>query len=108
MLEEMSYVTSDQQDGKKVYTITDEGRSFLEERGQAAEQVRSQMRHHWNPLNMMGAAETSREFRRLGGLLARRGRSVGPEKMGRIQEVISRARKEIDEIIKEIDQIIEE
>src|ERR671933_2282623 len=31
MLEDLGYVSSRQRDGKKVYQITDEGRSFLEE-----------------------------------------------------------------------------
>ena len=34
MLEEGGYLTSEQVDGKKVYTITGEGRQLLEERGE--------------------------------------------------------------------------
>ena len=101
MLEEMGHVSAESQEGKKVYTITDEGRHFLEEQGEAAEQVRSHMRHRWDPQHMMGAAETMREFGRLGGLLSDQVRRLGPDKVKRIQEVIARAHREVEGIIRE-------
>ena len=51
MLEEMGYANSTERDGKKVYTITAEGRQFLDERSDLADEVRRHMRHHWNPNN---------------------------------------------------------
>ena len=36
MLEEMSYVTSAEQDGKKVYTITEAGLNYLDEQKKSA------------------------------------------------------------------------
>ncbi len=101
MLEEMGHVSSEAHEGKKVYTITDEGRRFLEEQGEAAEQVRSHMRDRWDPRHMMGAAETMREFGRLGRLLSRQARRLGRDKMKRIQEVVSRACSDIEKIINE-------
>lgn len=101
MLEEMGYVRSDQQDGKKVYTITDEGRRFLDERQDFAEEIRSHMRDWWNPEDMMEIGEAMREFRRLGRLLARQARRIGTEKVHRIQEIVSRACKEIEAVIEE-------
>jgi len=99
MLEEMGYVTAEQQEGKKVYTITDEGRAYLLDQGDVAEQVKKHMREHWPPQHMTGAAETMKEFGRLGGLLAGQARSAGPHKMKLIRDVISRAYSEIEGII---------
>ena len=99
MLEEMGYASAEQQEGKKVYTITDEGRAYLREQGDVAEQVKKHMRKHWPPHNMTGAAETMKEFGRLGGLLAGQARSAGPDKMKRIRDVILRAYREIEDII---------
>ena len=101
MLEEMGYVSSDQQDGKKVYTITDEGRRFLDERRDFAEEIKSHMRDWWNPEDMVEIGETMREFGRLGRLIARQARRTGTEKMRRIQEIISRAYREIEAVLEE-------
>ncbi len=39
LLEDMGYVSSNQQDGKKIYAITDGGRSFLKERQENINQI---------------------------------------------------------------------
>ena len=44
LLEEMGYITATQQDGKKVYTITEEGRLFLDTREEFAEGIKKHMR----------------------------------------------------------------
>ena len=99
MLEEMGYVSAERQEDKKVYTITDEGRAYLVDQGDVAEQVKKHMREHWPPQHMTGAAETMKEFGRLGKLLAVQARSAGPDKLKRIREVILRACNEIEDII---------
>ena len=101
MLEEMGYVSSDQQDGKRIYTITDEGHRFLDERQDFAEEIKSHMRNWWNPEDMVEIGETMREFRRLRRLLARQAHRIGTEKVHRIREIITRAYKEIEVIIEE-------
>jgi len=101
MLEEMSYASAVERDGKKVYTITDEGLKFLAERKDQADEVRSQMRHHWNPENMGMIMEMMHEFGELGRLMKRRGRHTNPEKMQRIREIISQASQEIKSIMEE-------
>ena len=95
MLEEIGYVRSSQQEDKKVYTITDEGIKFLDERGHSAERVRQHMRERWNPRDIMGMGEAIEEFGRLGELLARHGRRLDPDRMKQVQEVISRACNEV-------------
>ena len=40
LLEDMGYVKSSEQDGKKVYTITDEGRNFLNERHETMDKIK--------------------------------------------------------------------
>ena len=46
MLEEMGYASSAERDGKKVYTITEEGSKFLAENVDLANEVHKQMSHH--------------------------------------------------------------
>src|SRR5260370_19294458 len=47
MLEDMGYVTSVQQDGRKVYSITDAGRTFMTERRPQVDEVFSRMKQRW-------------------------------------------------------------
>ena len=95
MLEEMGYVTAVEQDGKKVYTITDEGRRFLAEQGEFEEKIEKYVKRWWNPENIDDIGETMREFERLAQLLSTKARTVGTEKLGRIRKIISRAYEDI-------------
>ena len=99
MLEEMGYASITEQDGKKFYIITGEGRQFLVERKDLADEVKSQMMHHWNPKNIGAIGKTMAEFHKLGGLMGHRLRHVEPEKMQQIHEVVSRAHREIEAIL---------
>lgn len=100
MLEEMGYVTGAEQDGKRVYTITDEGRRFLAEQGEFEEKIKDHMKGWWNAENLDEIRETMREFGRLARLLSVKARTVDIEELGRIREVISRAYKDIEDILR--------
>jgi len=95
MFEEMSYVTAAEQDGKKVYTITGEGRRFLDEQKEFGVRIRSHIRGWWNPENIDDISEAMREFERLARLLRDKARTADTEKLGRIRKVISRAYEDI-------------
>jgi len=95
MLEEMEYVTSAEEDSKKVYTITDKGRQFLAEQGEFEEKIKSHMKSWWNPENIDDIGETMREFERLAQLLSGKVRTADTEKLGRIRQAISRAYEDI-------------
>ncbi len=99
MLEEMGYVKSEQADGKKVYTITEQGLDFLNKQEDSAEEIKSQMKEWWNPKEMKGLRETMHEFGRLGQLVSRQARGANSAKMQQIKEIISRAYVEIENLI---------
>ena len=101
MLEEMGYAISEEREGKKVYTITEEGRRFLSERRDTADEVKDQMKHHWNPKDIGAFAQMMGEFADLGRLMGRRARRADPEKMKRIRNVISHTYDEIKTILEE-------
>jgi DNA-binding PadR family transcriptional regulator len=101
MLEEMGYVTAAEQDGKRVYTITDEGRQFLAEQGELEERINNYMKGWWNAENIDDMRETMREFGRLARLLSVKVRTVNAEELGRVRKVISRAYEEIKDILKD-------
>jgi DNA-binding PadR family transcriptional regulator len=99
LLEEMGHITATQEDGKKVYTITDDGSNFLQERGQFAESIKKHMKECWGSENAGEIRETMAEIGRLGRLVGRRLRNIDAEKMRSIREVISHAYKDIEIIL---------
>ncbi len=103
MLEEMGYVSPTQQDGKKVFAITDAGRAFLNERKPAVDEMWERMRGRWDP-------DLGREMHRLMTELRELGRSFVSEtrrrvpdqdRMRRIRDVVRRAKSEIEAILTE-------
>jgi len=101
MLEEMGYTTAIDRDGKKIYTITEAGRQWLQERSELADEVKSHMRHHWNHGNFGALGEIFSELAKLGRTVGPRIHDVEPEKMKRIREIVSRARRDIEAILGE-------
>lgn len=100
LLEEIGHVSATQQDSKKIYTITDDGRRFLGEREQFAEEIKSQMRDFWNPENMSEMGEIMRMYKDLRHLLHRQARIADADQIRRIREIISRTYNEIEDILK--------
>ena len=105
LLEDMGHATAKQQDGKKTYEITAEGRKFLEENRQSVERIWGRVGGGWNP--EMGAElhEMRRELMGLGKLFGREmhGGRLDKEKLRRIREIISGAARQVEEIIEERD-----
>jgi DNA-binding PadR family transcriptional regulator len=101
----MGYVTATQQDGKKVYAITDEGRKFLEENRQSVENIWGRVGGGWNPEFAGELHEIKHELMGLGRLFGREmheGR-LDQHKLHRIREVIAGAAREIENILEERD-----
>ncbi len=101
MMEEMGYATSQERDGKKVYTITDAGLRFLAERRDTANEVRRHMKHHWNPDNIAAVRELMNELSGFRRVLGPRLRKADAEDLQKVREVVVKARREIEEILKD-------
>lgn len=92
MLEEGGYLTSEQVDSKKVYTITEEGRKLLEERGETKFDA---------PPEMAQAVEIGKAMMKLGAAVMQGTRGADEETVKKISEVINKARKEVYAILAE-------
>lgn len=101
MIEEMGYARSAERDGKKVYEITDEGRQFLSERKDFADEVVSQMSHHWNFKNMGKMVMVMKELHALENLIGRHFRHADSQQIERILGVMTQAHTEIESILEE-------
>ena len=95
MLEEMGYVASAENDGKRVYTITKEGGKYLDEQKECDERIKSRIDSWWKPENIDDISETMNEFEKLARLLRDKARNADLKKLGRMRKVISRAYEEI-------------
>ncbi len=101
MLEEMGYASSIEQEGKKIYSITEEGLSFLVKKKNIANGVRSQIKHKWSFKNIGRMAMVMREYHALENLLGRGFRSLDADKTERIRQILSSAYQEIEAILEE-------
>src|SRR5581483_9799716 len=101
MLEDMGYVTAQAQDGKKVYTITEEGLAFLAERRQRVDDIRDRVGGRRGAAFWEELHEMRHELRDFAQMFKhhRRGRWISPEKIERIRAVVARAREEIEAIL---------
>ncbi len=101
MLEDMGYVKSSEQDGKKIYTITDEGLKLLDEREETVDKIKEHMRGWWWADNRDEIKEIGRELGRIGRLLGRRAHHIDRKKLVRIREIISQACQDIETVLEQ-------
>ncbi len=102
MLEEMSHATSQEQDGKKVYTITEAGRAFLRENQATADDIFERI----SDISATVFSEGMREVGRAFGHVARATFGASREHLRdrqtsrEILDVLERASRDIEEILK--------
>jgi DNA-binding PadR family transcriptional regulator len=102
-LEDMGYVTLQAQDGKKTYTITEEGLKFLSEKEKETDEVKKQMTDWWGSWNNEFRDEMRDVMRSLGDLgrmIGQKTRQAGQDKLPQVKESIANAAKEIERIFK--------
>jgi DNA-binding PadR family transcriptional regulator len=99
MLDDMGYVSSSERDGKKVYTITDEGKKFLEEQKEVIEKIQCQMKDWWGPRDTDEFHETIHELKKLGRMVGQRACTLSPEKWNSIKDIIAKAGRDVENIL---------
>lgn len=92
MLEEGGFVTGEEVDGKKVYTITDAGLKLLEERGE---------RPFEEAAGPHPAVELRESLRKLAGAVIDGARGTDEATLNRINEILNKARKDVYSILAE-------
>jgi DNA-binding PadR family transcriptional regulator len=101
MLEEMGYASSTEQEGKRVYAITEGGREFLVKKKNISDGVKSQMKRRWSFKNIGRMMMVMKEYHALEGLLGRGIRGQDAEKMQRIRDILVQAYDDIESILEE-------
>jgi len=101
MLEEMGYARSTEQEGKKVYAITEEGLKFLENRADIADDVRMHMKHKWRLRNIGRMIRVMAEYHALGDLLRSDSHRLDVDKAEQICGILSRAYRDIESVLQQ-------
>jgi len=103
MLEDLGYVQLQEQEGRKVYTVTDTGHRYLGEQHAAVEDAWAHLMSWLEPEGQDELHELMHRLRDLGHILGHRGyrRWVPAEKIPRIREIVARAHREIEAILAE-------
>jgi DNA-binding PadR family transcriptional regulator len=100
MLEEMGYASSTEQEGKKVYAITESGREFLDKKN-VSNGVKSRMKKRWSFKNIGKMAMVMKEYHALEHLLSRGMRSQDADKLQRIRDILIQTYEDIELILEE-------
>ena len=103
-LEDMGYVTAKEQDGKRVYTITEAGLKFLADEVGTVDGIKDHMRDHWCDWGSEFGAqfrEIMLQYGEIGKALGKRVRRMSSDKLPRIGAVLKNALAEIEKIISE-------
>jgi DNA-binding PadR family transcriptional regulator len=101
MLQEMGYVSSTEQEGKRIYSITEEGLRFLDSQSNIADGVRRQMKYKWSFKNVGRIIMVMREYHALEELLGNSFRRLDAHKAEQIREILSRAYQGIRSVLEE-------
>ena len=99
LLEDMGYVKSSESDGKKTYTITDEGRKFLTERVDTMDKIKAHMRTFWKGSNREEFRDTMREVQAMVRLMVKNFNRMDPDKLTKIREIIKKASGDIEKVV---------
>lgn len=99
LLEDLGYISPSERDGKKIYTITNEGKQFLKECEETIDKIKLHMKEWCNMGGREEFRETMHEFRDIGRLLFRKAHHIDPDKLARIRKVASQACHDIEAII---------
>lgn len=101
MLEDMGYASVQEQEGKKVYSITAEGEEFLSKQKDQANGVRDHVKSKWSFKNLGKMAMVMAEYHAMESLIGRGFRAMDAEKAQMIREVLIKANRDIRDILEQ-------
>jgi DNA-binding PadR family transcriptional regulator len=100
LLQDQGYVASEERDGKRVYSITDSGRRYLDENRDRVEDVFDRVTGFTERFTGSDMRDLTRSFMRLAQVSFDQAMKVAGDSamIGRMTEVLERAAKEIEEL----------
>lgn len=100
LLEDQGYVRVEERDGKKVYSITDEGRAHLDENRDAVDDIFDRISGFARQFVRPETGDLTRSFARLAqATFERSTRYAGDASVaGRLKEILERALREVEDV----------
>ena len=100
MLEDQGYVVCEEKEGKKVYSITDEGLEFLDENGDLVDDILERVSEFTDRFFRSEMKDLTGSFRKLAQVTFERGIrwAETPEELQKMIEILERAIREIEDI----------
>ena len=101
MLEDLDLVKSNEQDGKRIFEITEKGKEELKNRKERVDSIWDQA-EHWKSFKLEDLNDLFEDLAELKKFVRMKMHSRGltAEKMKRIRKIVSQAREEILEVLK--------
>jgi DNA-binding PadR family transcriptional regulator len=101
MLEDLGLVHSKEEDGKRIYEITEKGKQELQERKEKLESLWEKL-ENWRSFRMEDLNDLFEDLAQLKKHVRMKmhGHGLNPEKLKRIRKIIRRAKEEIIEVLK--------
>jgi DNA-binding PadR family transcriptional regulator len=99
LLEDLGYASSSERDGKKVYTITDAGKQYLNESEVTIGRIKAHMKDKFSKSGSEELREALHAFRDLHHSIGKRVHRIDSEKLARIRVIISKACLDIEDVI---------
>jgi DNA-binding PadR family transcriptional regulator len=94
-LEDMGFIASKEEDGKKVYSMTPEGKRYLRENDAVVDRLKAGQEY----AGMMGQFSFVKDLRDIQAMLMVNAEYIDKEKMERIQEAVLEAKKKVASIV---------
>ena len=94
-LEDMGFVVSEEKEGKKVHSITAEGRGYLEDNEDVVRRLKAGREY----AGKVGQFSIIRDLRDMEGMLMTNADYIDDEKMKRIQETLAEAKRKMATIV---------
>lgn len=106
MLQDQGYVTAREEDGKRVYSITDAGRKFLEENSDRVDDVMDRVADFASKFSGSGMGEVTRSFMKVAqaSFEAATQRAGDADAMRRIREILEQAARDMKATVADNDR----
>lgn len=99
MLADLGLVVGSDQEGKRVFAPTSQGRDLLHAQSEVVEGIRTRMSEWWAPATREQLREIHCELKTLHCVVACEGGEAGSEALSHIRKIIVNARVEVEQVL---------
>jgi DNA-binding PadR family transcriptional regulator len=94
-LEDQGYIASEEKEGKKIYSLTSEGKKYLEDNKDIVERIKAGKEY----TDRMGTLGFIRDIRDIQMMVFQNEEYVDEEKMNKIREILAESKKKVASVI---------